>query len=129
MYPITLIVILIHISVSNQHTVHLKFTWCSSLVAQMVKRLPTMRKTQVQSLGREDPWRSKWQPTPKMCLLGCILPRGFRESLFSSLFQLLEATLLSSWPLSPSSMHVNLIFVLCFHYILSDSNFTAVLFY
>ena len=64
MYPITLIVILIHISVSNQHTVHLKFTWCSSLVAQMVKRLPTMRKTQVQSLGREDPWRSKWQPTP-----------------------------------------------------------------
>ena len=64
MYPITLIVILIHISVSNQHTVHLKSTWCSSLVAQMVKRLPTMRKTRVQSLGREDPWRSKWQPTP-----------------------------------------------------------------
>ena len=25
-----------------------------SLVAQMVKRLPTMRKTQVQSLGQED---------------------------------------------------------------------------
>ena len=26
----------------------------TSLVAQMVKRLPTMRKIQVQSLGRED---------------------------------------------------------------------------
>ena len=27
----------------------------TSLVAQMVKRLPTMRETQVQSLGWEDP--------------------------------------------------------------------------
>ena len=27
----------------------------TSLVAQMVKRLPTMRETQVQSLGQEDP--------------------------------------------------------------------------
>ena len=27
----------------------------SSLVAQWVKRLPTMRETRVQSLGREDP--------------------------------------------------------------------------
>ena len=30
----------------------------------MVKHLPAMRETQVQSLGREDPWRRKWQPTP-----------------------------------------------------------------
>ena len=29
--------------------------------AQMVKNLPGMQKTQVQSLGREDPWA--WQPT------------------------------------------------------------------
>ena len=28
---------------------------CTSLVAQMVKRLPTMRETGVQSLGWEDP--------------------------------------------------------------------------
>ena len=28
---------------------------CTSLVAQMVKRLPAMRQTQVQSLGWEDP--------------------------------------------------------------------------
>ena len=27
----------------------------SSLVAQMVKRLPTMQETQVRSLGQEDP--------------------------------------------------------------------------
>ena len=27
----------------------------ASLVAQMVKNLPTMQETQVQSLGREDP--------------------------------------------------------------------------
>ena len=31
------------------------FPFWTSLVAQMVKRLPTMRETQVQSLGREDP--------------------------------------------------------------------------
>ena len=36
----------------------------ASLVAQMVKRLSTMRETQVRSLGWEDPWRTKWQPTP-----------------------------------------------------------------
>ena len=35
-----------------------------SLVAQMVKRLSTMRETLVRSLGWEDPWRRKWQPTP-----------------------------------------------------------------
>ena len=34
------------------------------MVAQMVKRLREMRETQVRSLGREDPWRRKWQPTP-----------------------------------------------------------------
>ena len=30
----------------------------------MVKNLPAMQETQVQSLGREDPLRGKWQPTP-----------------------------------------------------------------
>ena len=29
----------------------------------MVKSLPAMQETQVQSLDREDPWRRKWQPT------------------------------------------------------------------
>ena len=52
----------------------------ASLVAQMVKNLPAMQKTQVQSPGQEDPlekgmathssifawkipWRREWQPT------------------------------------------------------------------
>ena len=47
------------------------------LVAQMVKRLPTMRETRVQSLGREDPlekemethsstlaWKIPWTEEP-----------------------------------------------------------------
>ena len=34
--------------------VFVKCLW-TSLVAQMVKRLPTMRETGVQSLGQEDP--------------------------------------------------------------------------
>ena len=35
-----------------------------SLVAQTIKRLPTLRETWVQSLGQEDPLERKWQPTP-----------------------------------------------------------------
>ena len=35
-----------------------------SLVAQMVKNLPTMWETQVRSLGWEDPLQKQWQPTP-----------------------------------------------------------------
>ena len=34
---------------------HSSIFWGASLVAQTVKRPPTMRETQVQSLGREDP--------------------------------------------------------------------------
>ena len=33
-------------------------------VAQRLKHLPGMLETWVQFLGREDPWRRKWQPTP-----------------------------------------------------------------
>ena len=36
----------------------------ASLVAQVVKNLPEIQETQVRSLGQEDPWRRKWQPTP-----------------------------------------------------------------
>ena len=36
----------------------------TSLVVQMVKRLPTMWKTWVQSLRWKTLWRQKWQPTP-----------------------------------------------------------------
>ena len=33
-------------------------------MAQMVKSLPAVQETWVQSLGWEDPWRKAWQPTP-----------------------------------------------------------------
>ena len=36
----------------------------ASLLAQMVKNLPAIQKTQVQPLSQEDPQRKKWQPTP-----------------------------------------------------------------
>ena len=39
----------------------------ASLVAQTVKRLLTMRETQVRSLGWEDPLRRKWQLIPAFC--------------------------------------------------------------
>ena len=29
----------------------------------MVKNLPVMQETWVQSLGQKDPWRKEWQPT------------------------------------------------------------------
>ena len=34
------------------------------MVANTVKNLPVMPETRVRSLGQEDPWRRKWQPTP-----------------------------------------------------------------
>jgi len=36
-----------------------------SLMAQMVKNLPAMWETWVQSLGWKVPWRRAWQSTPK----------------------------------------------------------------
>ena len=36
----------------------------ASLVAQLVKNLPAMWETRVQSLNWEDPWRRAWKPTP-----------------------------------------------------------------
>ena len=60
----------------------------ASLVAQMVKNLPAMQETQVQSVGREDPlekemathactlgWRSPWTEEP-----GGLHSMGFAES-------------------------------------------------
>ena len=36
----------------------------TSLVAQIVKCLPTMQETRVQSRVGKIPWRKQWQPTP-----------------------------------------------------------------
>ena len=41
------------------------------LVAKTVNNLPAMQETCVWFLGREDPWRREWQPTP------VFLPREF----------------------------------------------------
>ena len=53
------------------------FNRLTSLVAQMIKRLPTIRETQIRSLGREDPleeemathsstlaWKISWMEEP-----------------------------------------------------------------
>ena len=45
----------------------------ASLEAQMVKNLPGMWETQVQSLGWEDPLEKEWQPDP------VFLPGEFQE--------------------------------------------------
>ena len=42
----------------------LMFRLGASLAAQMVKNLPEMQETWVQSLGWKDPWRKEGQPTP-----------------------------------------------------------------
>ena len=52
------------------------FLCSNSLVAQRLKRLPAMWETQVQSPGREDPWRRKWHPTP------VLLPGKFHGRIF-----------------------------------------------
>ena len=36
----------------------------SGLVGSVVKNPPAMQETWVWTLGQEDPWRTKWQPTP-----------------------------------------------------------------
>ena len=41
----------------------LEIGW-ASLVAQRVKNLPAIQETWAQSLGWEDEWKRKWQPTP-----------------------------------------------------------------
>ena len=54
----------------------------------MVKNPPAVSETQVSSLGGEDPWRQKWQPTPVFLArefhgqrsLAGYCPWGLRES-------------------------------------------------
>ena len=41
----------------------LQYSW-ASLVTQVVENLLVMWETWVQSLGREDPWKREWLPTP-----------------------------------------------------------------
>ena len=70
---------------------NMKNNLSASLVAQMVKRLPAMRETQVRSLGREDPlekamaihsstlaWKIPWTEEPDR--LQGYSPWGRKES-------------------------------------------------
>ena len=60
----------------------LQYSW-ASLVAQLVKNLPAMWETWVQSLGWEDPWRRERLPTPVFWpgeFHGRYSPRGRKES-------------------------------------------------
>ena len=54
----------------------------------MIKNPPTMQERQVRSLGREDPWKRNWHPTPvfllgespgQRSLEGCIQSMGSRS--------------------------------------------------
>ena len=60
----------------------LQCSW-ASLVAQLVKNLPAMRETWVQSLGWEVPWRGEQLPTPVLWpgeFHGLYSPWGRKES-------------------------------------------------
>ena len=54
----------------------------------MVKNLPAIQETQIQSLDQKDPWRREWLPTPVLLpgeshgqrSLEGYSPRGHKES-------------------------------------------------
>ena len=48
----------------KEETATSKSLYQASRVAQMVKNLPAVQETLVQSLGLEDPLRKEWLPTP-----------------------------------------------------------------
>ena len=59
----------------------------ASLVAQLVKNLPAVQETWVQSLCQKDPWKRKWLPAPvflplkshgQRTLVGCTVHRVAR---------------------------------------------------
>ena len=72
----------------REHTRADSHFWGGCPGGSVVKKLPAMQETQVQSLGREDPWTMKGQPTPVFLpgkshgqrgLAGCG-PWGHKES-------------------------------------------------
>ena len=100
----------------------------TSLVAQMVKRLPTMRETQVQSLGQEDPlekemathsstlaWKIPWTEEHSRLLLSTGLQRIRHDWATSlSLIALQADSLPSEGPGKPCSLFHLLLFTLFF---------------
>ena len=88
-----------------------------SLVAQMVKRLPTMRETGVQSLGWEDPlekemathsstlaWRTPWREEPGRLLFHGVTKSRTRLGDFTSLSPPVLAGVVPS--MTPSLMRI-----------------------
>ena len=71
-----LIILLLDVWTEWGHSNHWGLWWDASgfkghvvfLVAQRVKHPSVMHETWVRSLGWEDPWRRKWQPTPVLLL-------------------------------------------------------------
>ena len=57
----------------------LQYSW-ASLVAQLVKNLPTVWETWVLSVGWEDPWRRERLPTPVFWPGELYSPWGHKES-------------------------------------------------
>ena len=88
----------------------------TSLVAQWVKRLPTMRETQVRSLGREDPLEKEMATHSYSCLenpMDCSLPSFSVHGVAKS------RTRLSDFPfpsLPFTSLIRQMILKLTFHY-------------
>ena len=60
----------------------LDFDYGTSLVAQMVKRLPTMQETWVRSLGREDPLEKEM--ATHSSILASKIPRTEEPSMLQS---------------------------------------------
>ena len=57
----------LHACIHTYTHIHTHVFWGfpgGSVVTEVAGNLHTMQKTWVQSLGQEDPWRRKWQPTP-----------------------------------------------------------------
>ena len=48
----------------NNHMDQILILLLSFVLVQMLKNPPAMHETRVQSLGRKDPQRRKWKPTP-----------------------------------------------------------------
>ena len=78
----------------------LQHSW-ASLEAQLIKNLPAMRETRVQSLGWEDPLRRESLPTPVFWpgeFHGLYSPWGRKELDMSERLSLSDENGLLRWP-------------------------------
>ena len=78
-----------------------------SLVAQMVKNLLAMQETRVQPLGREDPLRRNWQPTP------VFLPRKSHGQRSLASYYPWGCRVRHDWAIKQSNSGTNLCFGSC----------------